>query len=223
MSLFPFSPTTKNAILDGLKHPIFISLFSAVLASIIIPGIVARSNARAVLTKARIDHALEMMKASDSVDTALNKIKSELEGFEKGSLDAPAEEYDKRRLEAGNRIVTYQSQFDDLAWTWTWGGSFRARVLHLIPDDDFKELESYDWCYTENLIATSAVLDRPRLAYTKANAPKPPPGTSPIMPALDKQLRDLQSKRDELVRKMVAIFQDDPRPHWDPAKKNCEN
>src|SRR6266478_4692987 len=128
MSLFPFSPTTKNAILDGLKHPVFISLLSAVLASIIIPGIVARSNARAALTKARIDHALEMMKASDSVDTAINKIKSELESFEKGSLDASSEEYNKRRLEAGSRITNYQSQLDDVAWTWTWGGSFRAKV-----------------------------------------------------------------------------------------------
>src|SRR5213075_159342 len=145
MSLFPFSPTTKNAILDGLKHPIFISLFSAVMASIIIPGIVARSNARAVLTKARIDHALEMMKASDSVDTAFNKIKSELESFEKGALDAPLEEYNKRRVEAGTRIATYQSQLDDIAWTWTWGGSFRAHVLKLISEDDFKELESYNW------------------------------------------------------------------------------
>ena len=223
MSLFPLSPSLRNNILDTLKHPVFVSLFSAVLASIIIPGIVARSNARAVLTKARIDHALEMMKASDSVDTALNKIKSELEGFEKGSLDAPTEEYDKRRLEAGNRIVTYQSQFDDIAWTWTWGGSFRSRVLHLISEDDFKELQSYNWCYTENLKATSAVLDPPRLVYTKASAPKPPPGTPPIMPALDKQLHDLQAKRDELVRKMVAIFQDEPRPHWDPAQKTCEN
>ena len=222
MSLFPFSPNTKNAILDGLKHPVFISLLSAVLASIIIPGIVARSNARAALTKARIDHALEMMKASDSVDTAINKIKSELESFEKGSLDASPEEYNKRRLEAGSRITKYQSQLDDIAWTWTWGGSFRAKVLNLVSDTDFKELESYNWCYTENLKATSALLNLPRLTYTKANAPQPPPGTPPIMPGLDTQLRDLQSKRDEFVRKMVAVFQAETRPHWDPSKESCE-
>jgi hypothetical protein len=223
VSQFPFGPTAKSALLAGLKHPIFISLFSAAMASIIIPGIVARSNAKAVLAKARIDHALEMMKASDSVNTALNKIKSELESFEKGSLEAPAEEYNKRRVEAGARIATYQSQLDDNAWTWTWGGSFRARVLKLISDADFKELESYNWCYSENVKATSALLDPPRLAYTKANAAQPPPGMPAIMPGVDKQLRDLQSRRDELVRKMIAIFQSEPRLPFDPSKYKCDN
>jgi len=212
----------KSAIVDGFKHPLVVSVFSAVMASIIIPGVVARSNARATLLKARIDHALEMMKASDTVDTAINKIKSELEAFEKGALGASAEEYNKRRLDAGARIAKYQSQLDDVAWTWTWGGSFRARVLKLISEADSKELESYNWCYDQNLKATSILLDPPRLAYTKANAPQPPAGTPPMMPGLDKQLRDMQSKRDELVRKMVAVFQAEPRPAWHPSE-GCDN
>jgi hypothetical protein len=222
MSLFPLSPGAKNAILDVLKHPVFVSLFSALVGYLIIPGIIARSNAHAALAKARIDHALEMLKASDSVDTAFNKIKSELESFEKGSLDASPEEYNKRRVEAGSRIAGFQSQLDDIAWTWTWGESFRAQVLQLISDADFKELESYNWCYDQNLRTTSALLDPPRLTYTKANAPPLPPGTLPIMPGLDKQLRNLQSKRDELVRKMVAVFQSSTRSHWDASQKSCE-
>jgi hypothetical protein len=207
VSLFPFGPTTKNALLAGLKHPIFISLFSAAMASIIIPGIVARSNAKAVLAKARIDHALDMMKSSDSVNTAINKIKSEFEAFEKSSLKASPEEYNKRREECGHRIVIFQGQLDDVAWTWTWGASFRARVLKLISEADFDTLQSYNSKYNDNVVATSAVLDKPREAFLKADAVRPAPGAAPIMPALHQRLRDLQAEREELVRKMVAVFQ----------------
>lgn len=207
MSASPFRATVIDLFWRGLKHPFFISLFSAVAATILIPGIVARSNARAVLNKARIDHALDMMKSSDSVNTAINKIKSEFEAFEKASLTASPEEFDKRREESGHRIVTFQGQLDDVAWTWTWGESFRARVLRLISNAEFTKLESYNSKYNDNVVATSAVLDKPREAYLKANAAPPVQGAAPIMPALHQRLRDLQSEREELVRKMVAVFQ----------------
>jgi hypothetical protein len=207
MSLFPLSAAAKKTFWRGLKHPLFISLVGAFAATILIPGIVARSNSRAVLSKAKIDYALDLMKSSDSVNTAINKIKSEFEGFEKGSLSASPEDFNKRREECGRRIVKFQSQLDDLAWTWTWGASFRARVLKLISEDDFNKLQSYNSKYNDNVVATSAVLDAPRNAYLKAEAAQPARGTAPIMRALDQDLRRLQSEREELVRKMVAVFQ----------------
>jgi len=207
MSRSPLSTAVIDAFWRGLKHPLFISLFSAFVAAILIPGVVARSNSRAVLNKAKIDHALEMMKSSDAVNTAINKIKSEFEAFEKGSVNASPGDYNKRREESGHRIVKFQSQLDDVAWTWTWGESFRARVLKLISDADYEKLQSYNSKYNDNVVATSAVLDKPRNAYLKADAAQPAPGTAPIMPALHDDLRRLQSERDELVRKMAAVFQ----------------
>src|SRR5437588_12753899 len=105
----PLSPSTKQNISGFLKHPLLITVIGTVVASAIIPGIVGRSNARAVRAKARIDQAIEVMNASNTVDMHLHKMKTAFEAFEKDALTASPEDYQKRRDELRTRIYSIHS------------------------------------------------------------------------------------------------------------------
>jgi hypothetical protein len=194
-------------IFHYLGHPLFITLLSAVVAIWITPGIVGRSTARAQRNKARQDQALEMITASNLVDTTLNKIKTEFEAFEKGSVGATADDYRPRRDDLGRQIRSLQSDLDSNAWSWTWSISYRAHFLKLISPQDFEGLKTQATKYVENLVTTCHEFDKPGVAYLRADALPPKPNAAPIMPGLDKRLHDLQSERDELVRKMAEVFQ----------------
>jgi hypothetical protein len=203
----PLSASALQNISGFLKHPLLITVIGTVVASAIIPGIVGRSNARAVRAKARIDQAIEVMNASNTVDMHLHKMKTAFEAFEKDALTASPEDYQKRRDELRARIYSIHSDFDSTAWVWAWNISYRARVLTLISEQDFAKLQFLIGKYSNNLVATSHEFDKPWRSYLPADASLPKQSTAAIMPALDKPLRDLQLERDELVRSMAEVFQ----------------
>ncbi|MEY2488254.1 MAG: hypothetical protein QOC70_196 [Verrucomicrobiota bacterium] len=203
----PLSATATEKISRFFKHPLFITLFSTLVASWVIPGIVGRSNIEAARAKARIDQALEVMNASNSVNTHLHKIKTAFETFEKDSLSASPEDYQKRREELRTRIYSIHGDFDSIAWSWTWSVSYRARVLKLVSEKEFEELQAQADKYVKNLTATSLEFDKAWHSYLPANTSASKPTTGPVMPGIEKSLRDLQSERDEIVRKMAGVFQ----------------
>ena len=203
----PLSAAAKKKISRFFKHPLLITLIGTLVASWVIPGVVGRSNTRAVRAKARIDQAIETMNSSNSVNTHLHKLKTAFEAFEKDSLSASPEDYQKRREELRTRIYSIHSDFDSIAWSWTWSISYRARVLNLVSANEFRELQAQADKYDKNLTATSLEFDKAWHAYLPANASTPKPTTGAIMPGIEKPLRDLQSQRDEIVRRMAEVFQ----------------
>src|ERR1043165_4725572 len=203
----PSRSSVTETILQGLKHPLFITLFSAFVASWVIPGIVGTSNVRAARAKARIDQALEVINTANSVDAHLHKMKTAFEAFEKDSLKASPEDYQKLREELRSRIYSVYSDFDGVAWSWVGTISYRALVLKLISPNEYETLKSLADKYAGNLVANCQEFDKPWSTYLLADASKPKPTTGAIMPGLDKPLRDLQSERDDLVRKMAEVFQ----------------
>lgn len=203
----PLSAKTKEKISQFFKHPLLITLLGTAVASWVIPGIVGRSNIEAARAKARIDQALEVMNASNSVNTHLHKIKTAFETFEKDSLSASPQDYQPRREELRKQIYSIHSDFDSIAWSWTWSVSYRARVLKLVSEKEFEELQVQAGKYDKNLTATSLEFDKAWHSYLPATTSAPKPAAGPIMPGIEKSLRDLQSERDEIVRKMAGVFQ----------------
>lgn len=175
------------------------------MASAVIPWIVGRSNQSALLAKARVDQALELIDTPSSVNVILNKMKAAFETFEKDSMRGIPDDYRKRRDELRQRIYALRNDLDGIAWWWAWSISYRSRVLKLISNDDFNRLTAMIHNYTDNLVQTSAVLDEPWRIYIPDDHPTPP--AKPIMDGLAKRLSDLQGQREELVRQMSAIFQ----------------
>ena len=203
----PLSAKTKEKISLFLRHPVVITLFSSLVASWVIPGIVGRSNIEAARAKARIEQALAVMDSSNAVNTHLHKIKTAFETFEKDSLSASPQDYQPRREELRKQIYSIHSDFDSIAWSWTWSISHRARVLKLISEKEFEELQTQAGKYDKNLTATSQEFDKAWRSYLPANTSAPKPTAGPIMPGIEKSLRDLESERDEIVRKMAGVFQ----------------
>ncbi|MEN3368722.1 MAG: hypothetical protein V7609_865 [Verrucomicrobiota bacterium] len=195
----------KKTFFRILKHPLLI----AAIASWLIPGIIERSNARAARNKTRIEQAMEMINASASVNSLLNKMKTEFESFEKDSLGASPEDYRKLRDGLRDRVHSLHSDFNGLGWWWPWTISYRVKALDLVSDDNFIELQSLINKYIENLTAASKLFEEPRKHYLPAAAPIQTAGQE-IMPGLDERFQDLQTKRDNLVRQMAALEINNP-------------
>gem|GEM_PF-4596837 len=153
---------------------------------------------------------MEMINASTSVNSLLNKMKTEFESFEKDSLSAPPEEYRKLRDELRGRIRSLHSEFDGLAWWWPWTISYRVRTLDLVSEENFNELQSEVKEYIENLKTTSELFEKPRSLYLPADGPVPK-ATDKVMPGLQSRFQELQSQRDNLVRKMAALEIQNPK------------
>ena len=202
-----FSPATAKKFSRSLRHPLLITLLSGLLASWVIPGVVGRSNIRAARAKARIDQALEVMNTSNSVNTHSHKMQTAFQAFEKDSLKASPEDYQKRREELRGRIYSIYGDFDGIAWSWPGSIFYRGRVLQLISQNEYEELQSLGKKYTENLLAACRELDKAWRAYLPADASMPKPTTSGIMTGIEKPLQDLLSQREDVVRRMAEIFQ----------------
>lgn len=201
------SVAAKKKLARFFKHPLLITLLGTLVASWVIPGIVGRSNIEAARADARIKQALEVMNSSNSVDTHLHQIKTAFETFEKDSLSARPEDYKTRREELRKQVYAIHGEFDSIAWSWAWSTSFRARFLKLVSEEEFFELQALAGKYDKNLTATAQEFDKAWRIYLPANASAEKPTAGPVMPGIEKALRDLQSERDAIVRKMASVFQ----------------
>src|SRR5438552_2225236 len=185
----PLSETKMKKILRFSKHPLFITLLGTLIGSAVIPWIVGRSNTEAALAKARVDQAIEMVNASNSVNVILSKMQTEFENFENDSLCGSPEDYRKRRDDLRYEIYRLHRDLNGVAWWWPWNNSYRASALKLISDKDSEQIKNIITSeYIKNIQDTCILLKGPWKKYIPDVSPTPGQPKEPIMPGLEKQL-----------------------------------
>jgi hypothetical protein len=196
--------TAKNKLDPFCRHPLTLLLVGTLTGSVLIPWVAGRANKQAVLTKARVKEAIDVMTTSNSVNAILNKMMTALDTFEKYSAPESQEDYRRRREEHRHKIDALYADFDSIAWWWPWNAYNQARVLRLIPPAKLDQFKDEIMKCTENLKATTDTLgpawrdlpDDPRQAQHE-----------PVMPTLRKRLDELRRQRDDIVQHMASLFQ----------------
>ena len=196
----------KQKLVKFSKHPLLITLVGTLIASALIPWIVGRSNHQAAVARPRVDQAVEMMNAANSVNVLLNQMKCEFENFENDSLSCSTEELAKRRDELRGEIYALHRKLNGIAWWWPWNISYRARALQLISDKDSQNLKETTVKYLHNVEETLNILKTAWKKYIDCAASKEAKAERMLFEK-DQELQTLQTERDDLARQMAAVLQ----------------
>ena len=185
-----------------LDHPLFLLLVGSILGSILIPSLSARFNAERLLRETRHQEAITTIEKGYDVDRKLNSVATRLVSFAKdhARLHQPIV-FSEAIL---TKVEDLYVEFDQRAWWWCSEEFAKAKVLRLLSGEELKRFSTLADRYHDNLMASTAELDRLRVACLGAN---PDPRAAEVeAKAAVERLRQLMLERDQIVNAMADLF-----------------
>jgi len=185
-----------------LRHPLMLLLAGTLLSSLIIPWINGRSARVERRQNGRQQKAVEVLRAAGQDTRRLNALRSAFDNYERDVGTASVAE---RRTELRRRVYELYGEFDGEAWWWYRAALREADVFDWLSGAEQQRMRELADGYEANLLkATGKILEGPWQRYLSKEAGAA--DGEPVMPALNKQLGELQAQRDELTEKMVRVF-----------------
>jgi uncharacterized protein (DUF2132 family) len=193
---------TASSTWSFLGHPLFLLLTGTILGSILIPALSTRFNAERLLNETRHQEALSTIEKGFEVDRKLNSVSTRLASFAK----------DHQRLHQPivfneailTKVEDLYVEFDQRAWWWSAEEFAKAKVLRLLSESQLKRFSSLAERYHDNLLASTAALDRLRVACLGASsdtAAAEREANSSVQ-----ELGQLALQRDQIVNSMADLF-----------------
>lgn len=185
-----------------LRHPLTLLLAGTLLSSLIIPWINGRSARVERRQNGRQTKAVEILRAAGQDTRRLNALRASFENYERDTGTASVAD---RRAELRQRVYELYGEFDGDAWWWYRAALREADVFDWLTVPEQQQMRELADAYEANLLkATRSILDGPWQRYLGKQAGAAD-GT-PVMPALNRQLGELQAQRDVVTERMVRVF-----------------
>ena len=192
-------------ILDTSKHPLVILLVGAVIGSVVVPRINSRIEREKRQQGLRAERGTAILKSAWETERKLNLLKTAFESFYRDQL-ATGKATTEYREALRDKVYALYQDFDRDAWWWHWQVLEEVKVLKLVDDARFPELDRAVHDYHDALLASTRPLDRywdelirrPELVSEIEGAK--------TLSEVGPQLVQLGERRRESIRQMVQTI-----------------